>query len=454
MSNNTAQCAFTVTVNDTQAPSITCPANITHGTDSNACTAVVTFTPAATDNCPLGPTPITCTPASGATFPKGVTTVSCTATDTSNNTASCSFTVTINDTQAPAITCPSPITQPATTGQCSAVVTYSNATAADNCPGIGTPMCLPASGSTFQKGVTTVTCTVKDSSNNMSMCSFTVTVNDTQAPTITCPGNVTRGTDPNVCTAVVTYLPSVNDNCPGVGAPTCSPASGATFPKGSTTVTCSVKDSSNNMSTMCSFTVTVADTQPPVFPNGCPAGIVKAAHASCPSTTNLVVSYTTPIAMDNCGPAPAVVCNPPSGSTFPTGTTTVTCTATDSSGNTATCSFSVSVYSFCLQDDSIAGNVVFVNALTGAYLFCQNGVPLASGTGTLVMNGCNFQVDHTKGDRRVHIQGDTSANEGMGTGSAYIKKLTGGFVVQITDRLLSNNSCTCSPGVPPPGPSK
>jgi hypothetical protein len=114
----------------------------------------------------------------------------------------------------------------------------------------------------------------------------------------------------------------------------------------------------------------------------------------------------------------------------------------------------VNIFTFCLQDDSSDGNVVFVNAFTGDYLFCQNGVPLASGKGTLVVHGCNFQIDHTKGDRKVHIQGDTSANSGQGSGTAYIQKLGGGFVVQITDRNMSNNACTCGPALPPPAPSK
>ena len=42
-------------------------------------------------------------------------------------------------------------------------------------------------------------------------------------------------------------------------------------------------------------------------------------------------------------PAPTVVCNPPSGSAFPVGTTQVTCTATDSSGNSSTCTFNITV---------------------------------------------------------------------------------------------------------------
>src|SRR5439155_731233 len=146
------------------------------------------------DNCPPcnGPLPpkpgqapntqagcsVVCVPASGFAFPKGVTTVTCTATDASNNQAMCTFTVTVNDTQAPTITCPSPVTHGTDPNVCTAVVTYTNAMATDNCPGVGTASCSPASGTTFQKGVTTVTCTVSDASSNNASCTFTVTVND------------------------------------------------------------------------------------------------------------------------------------------------------------------------------------------------------------------------------------------------------------------------------------
>ena len=73
---------------------------------------------------------------------------------------------------------------------------------------------------------------------------------------------------------------------------------------------------------------------------------------SCPSTVNAidratdgpgeVVSFTV-TATDDFDPAPAVVCVPPSGSTFPRGTTLVTCTATDAAGNESTRQFPVTV---------------------------------------------------------------------------------------------------------------
>ena len=47
------------------------------------------------------------------------------------------------------------------------------------------------------------------------------------------------------------------------------------------------------------------------------------------------------IATDNCDPSPSVSCSPASGSGFPVGTTAVTCTATDASGNSSTSTFKV-----------------------------------------------------------------------------------------------------------------
>ncbi|USK52550.1 HYR domain-containing protein [Bacillus sp. CMF12] len=47
--------------------------------------------------------------------------------------------------------------------------------------------------------------------------------------------------------------------------------------------------------------------------------------------------------MINNSPGVTAVCTPESGSFFPSGTTTVTCTATDANGNTFTCTFRVTV---------------------------------------------------------------------------------------------------------------
>jgi hypothetical protein len=105
---------------------------------------------------------------------------------------------------------------------------------------------------------------------------------------------------------------------------------------------------------------------------------------------------------------------------------------------------SAAQFDFCLQDDTNPGNVVLVNISTGEYSFCCGGVLIAGGTGTLNVKGGIGSIDNAKGDRRVHIQWDTSANNSNGVGTAIVQKLSDKIVCQISDRNMSNNNCQCS----------
>src|SRR5262249_6121720 len=159
---------------------------------------------------------------------------------------------------------------------------------------------------------------------------------------ISTPASVTQATDPGQCGALVSYAgPTTTGQC---GTTMCSPASGAFFPKGVTTVTCSTQSPQSS-----SFTVTVNDTQAPGVT--CPANVTTIAAAACPSASMTLLSYATPAATDNC-PGATTSCAPPSGSAFPIGTTTVTCTATDTSGNSTSCIFTVTAFDVSVQDDS------------------------------------------------------------------------------------------------------
>ena len=85
---------------------------------------------------------------------------------------------------------------------------------------------------------------------------------DTTNPVVTVPANITTpATSP--AGATVTYTASANDDRDGPLTPTCNPASGSTFPVGTTTVTCTATDAAGNTGT-ASFTVTVT---PVVVPN-------------------------------------------------------------------------------------------------------------------------------------------------------------------------------------------
>lgn len=327
---NLAACAFTVTVNDLQPPMFECPANIVADTAPGRCDAVVTYLPNVTDNCE-GVT-VLCQPPSGATFAVGATIVDCLANDASSNTNQCAFTVTVVDRERPAITCPQALELFTAAGQCDAVATF-NATATDNCPGL-TVVCIPASGSRFSIGITTVTCTATDATTNTQSCSFTVTVHDIEPPILVCPSNIVAGTDLGRCDAVVNFAPSVADDCAGATV-VCVPPSGTRFPRGTTLVGCTATDVSSN-TVNCGFSVLVEDRESPLLL--CASNVVRSADAGWCSA---VVTFE-PNATDNC-PGVEVVCEPPSGWAFPIGTNAVACTAIDAAGNEAACGFTVVV---------------------------------------------------------------------------------------------------------------
>jgi hypothetical protein len=321
-SGNTATCAQTVTVIDTQPPAGAPPPNVTVSTDPGQCyaTGVALGTPTASDNCGS----VTVWNNAPAQYPKGVTTVTWWAQDTSGNTISGPQTVTVIDTQPPGITCPANVTVNADSGQCYATgVALGTPSTSDNCGIASVNNNAPAH---FNKGVTTVIWTVVDTSGNTATCGQTVTVNDTQPPSITCPANVMVSTDSGHCyaTAVALGTPATGDNC---GTPMVSNNAPAQYPKGVTTVTWTVADASGNTAT-CAQTVTVDDTQPPTIT--CPADVMVSVNDGCTATN---VALGSPVTGDNCSVA-SVGNN--ALAVYPLGATVVTWTVTDGSGNTTT----------------------------------------------------------------------------------------------------------------------
>ena len=322
--------SFTIRVRDTTGPALTLPANIIReATGANG--AAVTYTASATDLVD-GPRSISCTPASGSTFGIGTVTVNCWSVDTRFNFSFGSFTVSVRDTTPPVLNLPANIIVEATSAA-GALVTYS-ATATDIVNGSRSVACSPASNTIFPLGTTTVNCSATDSANNTSTGSFTVTVQDTTGPALTLPANSTHEAT-SAAGATVTYSTSATDIVSGSVAVTCSPLSGSTFPLGTTTVNCSATDNANNTSTG-SFTVTVQDTTGPALT--LPANSTHEATSAVGATVTYSASAT-----DIVSGSVAVTCSPLSGSTFPLGTTTINCSATDNANNTSTGSFTVTV---------------------------------------------------------------------------------------------------------------
>jgi hypothetical protein len=337
---NEATCTFNITVIDNEAPTITCPADITVNVDPGQCDAVVTYSVPSADNCPGAVTVLTGGLGSGATFPVGTTTESYEITDASGNTATCSFTVTVIDNELPQITCPADITVNVDPGQCGALVNFTPPVGTDNCPAAVTSQLQGlTSGSLFPVGTTTQEYEVVDASGNTASCSFTVTVIDNEDPVITCPSDITVNVDPGQCDAVVSYTVGTSDNCPNpILSQTAGFASGSAFPVGTTTNSFDLTDASGN-TVSCSFTVTVIDNEDPVIT--CPPDIIVGVT---PGSCDAVVTFTTPVGTDNCpGAVTTQLAGLASGATFPLGTTLQTFEVVDAAGNSASCSFNVTV---------------------------------------------------------------------------------------------------------------
>ncbi|XP_070549873.1 hyalin-like [Ptychodera flava] len=336
-SGNQGTCTFSVTVQDTTDPVVTCPADTTVEYDDGGTTAVVTFSgESATDNSGTTPT-VTCSPASGTVFADGETTVTCTATDAASNEGSCTFTVTVEDTTDPVVTCPADQTVEYDDGGTTAVVVYSGESATDNSGTAPSVTCDITSGTAFSSGSNDVTCSATDASGNVGSCTFTVVVQDTTDPVVTCPADQTVEYDDGGTTAVVTFSGSATDNSGTNPSVSCTPSSGSTFASGDATVTCSATDASGNTGS-CTFSVTVQDTTEPVVT--CPADL---SHQLTAGETNARLTFSGESATDNSGITPSVTCVPASGTVFSVGETEVTCSASDVAGNTGTCTFTVYV---------------------------------------------------------------------------------------------------------------
>lgn len=238
-----------------------------------------------------------------------------------------------SDTTPPVITTPADMTVEAT-GPDGAFVDFT-VSALDAVDGAVSVTAMPASGSKFPLGSTTVSLTASDSKGNTATDSFLITVVDTTAPDITVPDDITaEATGPSG--AVVTFSPTAWDIVDEAVDVIAVPTSGSTFPLGTTTVDLSATDASGNKAA-AAFTVTVVDTTPPklTVPDNITVNAVSSAGA--------LVNFDPATAIDLVDQDVEITYTQNSGTWFPLGTTTVVVTAKDDYGNTATGSFTVTV---------------------------------------------------------------------------------------------------------------
>lgn len=395
---NTANCSFQLTVQDNTIPNIvSCAPNTSVNADPQFCFATLgnyTDLVLANDNCtPSFDLTVTQSPIPGTVITANQT-VQITVTDISGNSSTCSFNVALIDVTPPAVQCTTAV-QATIVSNCDYLIpdVMQHATATDNCsPSNLVFSQVPAVGS-LSGGATNVTVTVTDAGGNTANCVTQVTPLDLVPPTVVCPSNqvVNNGTSCDGVIGSYTGSVSVTDNCLGWTI-TQSPLAGSAIQSGTNVITMAVVDIGGNESS-CTFELLLFENVSPEIT--CPGEI---------ETCNPQVVYTVPAGTDNCV---AVVTQTDasgltSGDSFPIGTTVQTYTVTDPSGNSAQCSFNVTVLEY--PDAAVVEADFSLCAVTSAVI-SANEPQTGSGLWTVITGSgqLNNQFAATTGVNNLSI---------------------------------------------------
>ncbi|MBI5387106.1 MAG: HYR domain-containing protein [Verrucomicrobia bacterium] len=254
------------------------------------------------------------------------------ATDLCGNSSTCTQTVTAVDVTPPTVACP-----PDKFVECGDNWSFDMPMATDNCGTVVVSNAFTQLDTNFLGRIILANQVwyVYDQCGNYTPCVQRVFILDTLPPVLVCPSNLTlqclaQVPPPNFAGG------SALDACEGpVTAVWAGDVTNGTTTK-FISRTYQATDSIGNVG-HCVQTITVQDTTPPTVV--CPANLVLNADLGQCSKSDVTFTVTT---TDNCS-TPALVCVPASGTTFPVGTNVVVCTATDSGGLTASCSFRVTV---------------------------------------------------------------------------------------------------------------
>ena len=287
--------------------------------------------------------------------------------------------------------------------------------------------------------------------------SFTLHVVSNTPPTLHVPADFTReGDTTGGWTASYSGVWASDNEDNPAPTPTCSPAAGSVLPLGQATVNCSVSDSGGLQATG-SFKVTVVDTTPPVL-RGMPDDMNVGA-----SSGSALVTWTDPTATDVVDASPTVVCAPASGSGFSVGQTTVTCTATDDSGNTDTASFVVTADVFGVIFESPIGPTKEIDVNVGRVVpvkvqLLRNGVEQASGAASLRLTQCGGSSEVRTIDlawqpdahRWVARLDTTGLSNGCYQGAVVVDGVTAGsFQLHVTGGVSPASAPKSKPAVTP-----
>lgn len=200
------------------------------------------------------------------------------------------------------------------------------ATASDLVDGPLTPKCSPASGSLFDFGTTTVSCSAEDRNGLRVTRTFEITVRQGGRLTITVPAPL-RVEAQGPGGSRVLFEASARDPRQGPRPVRCEPRSGSLFPMGQTTVTCRATDAEGK-NVAGRFLVSVQDSSAPALQ--LPDRLVVKTSRDAEKRIEFQAG-----ARDRVDGTVAIECHPSSGSLFAVGSTTVRCSSTDSRGNRA-----------------------------------------------------------------------------------------------------------------------
>jgi len=193
----------------------------------------------------------------------------------------------------------------------------------------------------FPVGSTTVSCVATDASNPPTMVEFTIDVEDVTPPQPPIPpsDDFSSVEATSSSGATVTWAPVFADDAvDGPVVASCSPVSGSVYALGTTTVSCSATDAAGLVSQPSTFDITIVDTTAPTLLNVPTSTITVAAGGTGTASPDI---YRSIGSSDISDPAPALVCGPTTP--LPFGQNTITCTATDASGNSSSASYVIDV---------------------------------------------------------------------------------------------------------------
>jgi sugar lactone lactonase YvrE len=170
------------------------------------------------------------------------------------------------------------------------------------------------------------------------------------------------GSDPDGDPLTFTWIDTVGSTASTIAT---TATANVTLGAGTHSLILTASDDRGGVKSAAAKTVVVQDTTPPVLAN-VPADVTQTIS----SGTGATVNYTMPTATDAVNGAVTVTASKASGSFFNLGATTVTFTATDSRGNTATASFKVTIN---LVNGSTGSTIYNIDAFAGQGSFGLSG---------------------------------------------------------------------------------